>query len=91
MYNPTFRIDIPISFAYDHVRNLLLLDSYNDLGTNLLWTTYREYSSARILDSQDKHAIADDYVGFSAFRMFNIYLCFYAIVYDAFCLIYASE
>ena len=83
MYNPVFRIDIPISFYYDHVSNLLLLDSYNNLGTNLLWTAYRKYSSARILDNQDTQAIADDYVGFSAFRMFDLYLRVYAIIYDA--------
>ena len=51
----------------------------------------RAYSSARIIDSQDTHAIADDYVGFSEFRMFNLYLCVYAIMYDAFCFIDASE
>ena len=51
----------------------------------------RAYSSARIIDSQDTHTIADDSVGFSAFRMFNIYLHFYAIMYDAFYLINTSE
>ena len=36
----------------------------------------RAYSSAIIIDSQDTHDIADDPVGFSAFRMFNLYLRF---------------
>ena len=40
MYNPEFRIGIPISFAYDHVRNLLFvgdsrghIDVFDFLGT----------------------------------------------------------
>ena len=77
------------------VKNVLEKEFKNDCGHKIFnkfrHIYIRAYSSARIIDSQDTHAIADDYVGFSEFRMFNLYLCVYAIMYDAFCHIDASE
>ena len=77
------------------VKNTLEKKFNNDCGhkifKNVRRIYIRAYSSVRIIDSPDTHAITDDYVGFSEFRIFNLYVRVYAIMYDACCLIDTSE
>jgi len=50
------------------------------------------FNAAKAIDSStDRIDDAEEYVSFSAFRLFNAYLCLYATMYDAFCEIDSCE
>jgi len=50
------------------------------------------FNAAKAIDSStDRIDDAEEYVLFSAFRLFNAYLCVYATMYDAFCEIDSCE